>query len=107
MVGDEGSYLCEIADTGDGALATTSSVALTVNEYPVLDALIVAVDENSDEGASVVDLDATDQNVEQSVGYAIVGGDPDHHFRINSATGEISVSRAGANQQYGLNHEHK
>jgi hypothetical protein len=107
-INNEGNYWCEVTDYGGGIAATSSHVSLAVNEYPVVAAeSSAAVDENSNEAKTVFTVSATDQNSEQSLTYTIIGGDPSHYFRINETTGEILVSRAGADQQYGLNHEHK
>ena len=74
-------------------LTVTVEVA-NVNDAPVLDDALFAVDEGSAAGTAVGTVTATDVEGD-AVSYAIVGGNEDGQFAIDAATGAITVA-AGA-----------
>jgi hypothetical protein len=63
---------------------------------PVFDAGVSAeeasVSEDAAVGTSVAGVFATDSDTDDVVTYTIVGGDPNSHFAINSATGAIATA---------------
>ncbi len=85
-----------VVAVSDGVGAPVNSnvtINLTnVQEAPVVTPATVMLAENSPVGTSVHTVVASDDDVGQSLTYAITGGNVNNTFTINSTTGEITVA---------------
>lgn len=93
-----------VIQVNDSGLAPSTADIATVrinvtnaNDTPVInDQALPAVIEHRLAGTIVGTVVATDQDVGQTLSYAIIGGNPGGAFAINAATGEVSIANPGA-----------
>lgn len=72
---------------------TDSPVEVTGNTAPTVNPASFNIDENSNVGTSVGTVVANDVETPSNLTFAIVDGDPDGFFAINSSSGEITIAR--------------
>ncbi|MCH8992068.1 MAG: tandem-95 repeat protein, partial [Acidobacteria bacterium] len=94
------TFLLTVQVTDDAALplgdvATVTINLSDINEVPVVDDQVFAVDENSAAGTIVGSVTAGDPDAGQTLTFAITSGNASGAFAIDSATGQITVSDAG------------
>ena len=86
----------QVSDNGSGSLSNNAIISLTIlpgnNQVPVINDQIFTISQNSIAGTLVGIVQATDANMEQILAFAILSGNPDEAFSINSSTREIFVS---------------
>lgn len=93
------TLLVRVTDNGDPALSSDAEVIITlnnVNDAPTLDGQAFSVAENSAAGTSVGQVTGFDQDLGQSLTYAITDGNADGQFAIDPTTGEITVADGAA-----------
>ncbi len=95
------SLLVQVNDLGLGPqtadIATITINVTNANDTPVInDQALPAVIEHRLAGTIVGTVVASDQDVGQTLSYAIIGGNPGGAFTINAATGEVSIANPGA-----------
>ncbi len=86
-------------DNGNPALQATTNVAITVlnaNDPPVVQPKAFTIFENSNAGAFIGTIVATDQDPGQTRTFAITGGNVNGAFSIDPSTGVLSVGNAAA-----------
>lgn len=92
--------IVQVKDTGVPQLAALATVRVNVtnaNDAPVInDQTLPSVVEHRLPGTIVGTVAASDQDVGQTLSYAILGGNPGGAFTINATTGEISIANPGA-----------
>lgn len=92
--------IVQVKDTGVPLSTTLANVTINVtnaNDTPVInDQTLPSVVEHRLPGTIVGTVVATDQDVGQTLSYAILGGNPGGAFTINATTGEISIANPGA-----------
>ncbi|MBB5209069.1 cadherin domain-containing protein [Chiayiivirga flava] len=66
------------------------------NQAPTLNDASFAIDENSAAGSVVGSIGATDPDADQTLAYAIVGGNTGDAFAIDADSGQITVANAAA-----------
>ncbi len=86
-----------VTDNGNPALTSSAKLGiklLDVNDAPHLYNHTISLAENTAAGANVFNyaLIATDQDVGQTLSYAITGGNTGNAFAINAITGQITVN---------------
>lgn len=96
-------FVLTISVTDDGVPALTSSALLgikltDVNDAPIVYNHTISLAENTPNGTNVFDYSqiASDQDVGQTLSYAITGGNSKNAFAIDAATGQITVNNAAA-----------
>jgi VCBS repeat-containing protein len=103
--GGDHVYNITVQATDAAGNVSTQTVAITVNdanEQPVGAPVTVSVAEDATgvlATASVSDPDAANGNADNNngvLGYAITGGDPNHLFTVDSATGAVSLAAGKA-----------
>ncbi len=91
----------EVKDNGQPVLSgegTLKIVLKNANDAPLLYAASVKLAENSAVGTTVLDykIVAKDQDVGQALSYSITAGNTKNAFKIDAATGVISVNNSAA-----------
>ena len=85
----------QVQDDGTGLLTDTAAVTINLNdlnEAPVVNNQIFAVDENSVNSTLVGTVAATDPDIADTLSYSITTGNTGNAFSINATTGEITVN---------------
>jgi hypothetical protein len=91
-------------DSGEPSRTATGTVTINVgdvNEFaPVVETRTFSIDENMPNGSVVGVIVGTDLDSSQSLSYAILSGNVQNTFQVNSSTGEIRVANS-----FALDHE--
>ncbi len=93
------SLTVRVLDNGVPPLAGLGIITISlsnVNDPPKIDQKIYTVLESAPAGTVVGTVTATDDDVGQTRTFAIVGGNPGNAFKIDSATGVITVNNSAA-----------
>jgi predicted outer membrane repeat protein len=85
---DNGDGLCDI-----GAFEHSATAPVGANSAPTLTPTTFSIDELSAIGTVVGTVVASDPNPGDVLTYAIIGGNTDNAFAMNSANGQITVKR--------------
>ncbi|HUQ68233.1 MAG TPA: cadherin domain-containing protein, partial [Planctomycetaceae bacterium] len=90
-------FLLTVSATDNGTPVQSKSAAVTINvlnlnEPPVINPQTFTVSENRAAGFVVGQIAAVDQDVGQTLTYAIVGGDPDGIFAVNP-NGQLVIAK--------------
>jgi len=92
------SYTLTVTATDDGALADTATITVNVtdaNDAPVATDATFTIAENAQDDAAVgVPVVATDADADATWTYAITAGNDDGVFKIDAATGAITIADA-------------
>lgn len=84
-----------ITDDGLGNLMTSETVTITINDVnefaPAVNSLVNSLDENSANGTVAATITASDDDIFQSLSYAITGGNTNNAFVIDNS-GIITVN---------------
>ncbi len=88
-----------VQDDGQGNLTDEAFITVTmndVNEQPFIEPQSFAIDENSQAGAIVGTVTASDVDAGQALTYSIISGNTDNAFTVDPLTGEITVNNSSA-----------
>ncbi|MFO1005604.1 MAG: cadherin domain-containing protein [Planctomycetaceae bacterium] len=89
----------KVQDNGTPSLFTTNTVTVNVlnaNDAPVFTGTTATIPENSSIGTPVTLVQATDEDVGQSIVYSIASGNSGNAYVINPSTGQITVATPAA-----------
>jgi hypothetical protein len=91
------SLTIQVKDTGDLTDTFTTTVSVTgVNEEPLLTDYAFNIDENTGSGTRLGRISASDPDMGDALIYSIIAGNENSAFRMNAATGEISINNSEA-----------
>ena len=95
MAGQSFHFIITAQDHGNPSFAAFQQAIVQVTvikpHYPVFDKSIYNVSILVPVDVSVVRVSATDVDINETLTYSIISGDPSHHFAVDLLTGEITV----------------
>jgi hypothetical protein len=72
--------------------ASVRIILTDVNEYaPILNSVVINIDENPMNGREIVQLNATDEDIHQSLSFSIIEGNEQDYFHIDAESGVLTV----------------
>jgi hypothetical protein len=87
----ENLWTVRVTDSGGLSADATLEITITVNNAPVVNDAVFSVSENSAIGMSVGTLLATDPDADDTLSFAITGGNVAGGFAIDASTGELTT----------------
>ncbi|NOX45940.1 MAG: T9SS type A sorting domain-containing protein [Chlorobi bacterium] len=93
------SLLVQVQDNGSGSLTDQATITVNlidVNENPNIANQNFNISESIGNGDLVGTLIATDPDAGQTLSFAIIAGNTDNAFQLNSSTGELTVANSTA-----------
>jgi len=89
------NLIVQVQDDGTGNLTDEGAITVTlndVNEVPVIFEQSFVIEETIGNGEFVGSVIATDPDVGQTLGFSIIGGNPENVFQIDQVSGEITIA---------------
>ncbi len=93
------TLVIKVEDNGAGSLSDQANITVNltdVNEAPQISNQVFSVAENTPAGEDVGQVEAMDPDNGQTLAYAILSGNTENAFTLNSSTGMLTVSNSDA-----------